>query len=347
MKSTSQLPSISPPAAAAAAATAAGLNVEMEILEPTEKELNDSRVSKVTVIYPPVLDDKLRAENDQLYATLSEEIKRPEYVAPDSAFLAMQFFGGGRVPQPGDDDDDAAAVAAAAARAQRLYFYAKRKAPIPAAKRTRYAFTEEMDQSLVVLSIAAIKRGEILTTSRPYQEIMNISPHLRHLRDPCLLKRRLEKLSEEDNVDQLEAYCGLNNARTDEERENCRTAAQLVRASCLKYEKLLRFGLEEYTIRESKIRAIVPSRKRRTLLPCTPSTPLVQGLPFPSAAVAAASVSYDTARRKDSATTATTPRVTPLRQQQQQRATPTTSAARSPLSTPEDTFQPKKLRRQT
>lgn len=164
------------------------------------------------IIEPPEFDDAMRQSHQEILNDIRNNIVAP-YEPPIQVLdIALNL-------EQARQRDPRRSALRNTAREQRV--------------RTRYIWTPAQDQLIVALAMGFLYKGRDMSTIRPYCEMLATSPMLRHVTDPRRIRSRLQALCHENNLAQLEEYCGYTRAETDEQREMVRNAARNVRASCL------------------------------------------------------------------------------------------------------------------
>ena len=126
----------------------------------------------------------------------------------------------------------------------------------------RYVFNREQDQSLICFVIFCINSGLDMSTIQPYRDLARAAPMFKYLTDPRIIMNRLKHLCHEDNVRELEAYCGYNTAGNENERNAVVNVARTIRASCLDTQKVVQWNLIDYVKAKSRPVAQVHAASR-------------------------------------------------------------------------------------
>lgn len=98
-------------------------------------------------------------------------------------------------------------------------------------KRHKYNWSPQQDQQIVAFALLSLYKGEDLASISPYSRMIQDSPLLANIGDARRLRFRLQYLCRDDRSHELGDYCGLNLARTAEERRSIENTISILKKS--------------------------------------------------------------------------------------------------------------------
>lgn len=188
------------------------------------------------LVEPPPLDDDLRRENQQVLDDLRDNVAT-DYQSPEQILQMAINLNANQQRDP-------------------RFNALKQNEALSKRERRKIVWGYEQEQLIVAFAIKAIKDGKDLSKLQVYKTMLN-NNMLSYVRDPARIRSHLLRMCHEDNVRQLEDYCGFNIATDDQQRQAVRNVANSIRVGCLDWADIDRWNLRAF-VRQS---AHLPKRR--------------------------------------------------------------------------------------